>query len=409
MNTLIELLKTYSPYVAFVLFWALNWLVAFSYGALARVASRQNKKVAEGIDGITQSERNYIKDQTGMVEPVSVVIVAHNQADALRRNLPLVLEQDYEDFEVVVVDNASTDETDDLLKDLENLYVNLRHTFAPLGARHISRKRLALTIGIKAARNEWLIITEPNSRPSTPGWIQGMAQQFGANTQIVLGYANYEPHRTYASKRAVFFNLFHQIGFLSWTAGHKKKAYRCNPANFAYRKSFFMQHKGFADDFNLINGAAELLVNRHSTAQNTSVAISPKTKVVCKPVEDTSSWRLKCISYMEIRRHFISTFAYRLYFNFKQIVVPFLYLSIAISLAWSIYRQEWWATIGISVLYLLLYITKIRMFNNSSRSVGEHCFYLSFLWYELNISWWHLCSIVMYRFVPRSRFYRKAF
>ena len=229
---------------------------------------------------VEQQETEAQSSDSRPKEAISVVIATHNQADALRSNLPRILEQEYERFEVIVVNNASTDDTEDVLKTLELKYANLHHTFTPSGARHISHKRLSLTIGIKAAQYEWLLLTEPDSRPCSPHWLSIMAGHFHDGIQIVLGYANYMPDKRLLSRKTIFFNLFHQMQYLPWATRHK--AYRCNPANIAYRKSLFMAHKGFADDINLIGGVTELLVNRHSCVGNTAVSLHPDSKVECE-------------------------------------------------------------------------------------------------------------------------------
>ena len=340
-------------------------------------------------------------------EAISVVIATHNQADALRRNLPRILEQEYERFEVIVVNDASTDDTEDILKTLELKYANLHHTFTPSGARHISHKRLSLTIGIKAAQYEWLLLTEPDSHPCSPHWLSTMAEHFHDGVQIVLGYANYMPDKRLLSRKAIFFNLFHQMQYLPWATRHK--AYRCNPANIAYRKSLFMAHKGFADDINLIGGVTELLVNRHSRIGNTAVSLHPDSKVECESMTSGKQWRLKRTFYMETRRHFKKTWRYRLTFNLKQAVVPLFYCATALSLGWSVWRQQWAATAIISLLFVLLCVCKTVWFNRSARALGERPYRLSFLWYEMRLLGWHACSWMDYRTAPRTRFYRKAF
>lgn len=393
MHPLITFLLENAAYAGFALTWAAHFCTARSYKRTARMIRQQETE--------TQTSDSRPK------EAISVVIATHNQADALRRNLPRILEQEYERFEVIVVNDASTDDTEDVLKTLELKYANLHHTFTPSGARHISHKRLSLTIGIKAAQYEWLLLTEPDSRPCSPHWLSTMAGHFHDGVQIVLGYANYMPDKRLLSRKAIFFNLFHQMQYLPWATRHK--AYRCNPANIAYRKSLFMAHKGFADDINLIGGVTELLVNRHSRIGNTAVSLHPDSKVECENMTSGKQWRLKRTFYMETRRHFKKTWRYRLTFNLKQAVIPLFYCATALSLGWSVWWQQWAATAIISLLFVLLCVCKTVWFNRSARALGERPYRLSFLWYEMRLLGWHACSWMDYRTAPRTRFYRKAF
>ncbi len=200
--------------------WAVHFCTALSYRRVARL--------------VRQAQADGKATETATEEPISVILTAHNQAEALRRNLPAILEQEYDEFEVVVVNDASTDDTEDVLTQLELAYPHLRHTFTPADARYVSHKRLSLTLGIKSACHEWLLLTEADCRPLTPYWLRSMSRHFGPDIQMVLGYANYGRDKRGLSRKAVFFNLFHQMQYLPWAMRHK--AYRCSPDNLAYRK-----------------------------------------------------------------------------------------------------------------------------------------------------------------------------
>ncbi len=391
MNTVISIGVEHAAYVVFMLTWAVYFFSSLTYRKIWRLAKKQQNVQSEHMAS----------------EPVSVIITAHNQAEALLHNLPSILEQHYPIYEVVVVNNASTDHTEDVLKNLELKYPHLRHTFIPAGTRYLSPKRLALTIGIKAAKYEWLLFTEADSRPVSAKWIATMARHFHPQTQIVLGYANYEDDKTWLSHKTAFFNLYHQQQYLPWAIDHK--AYRCNPANFAYRKSLFMEHKGFADDVSLIGGTAELLVNRHSTKNNTEVSLRPESHIVCKNVHSNKDWKTKRSYYMETRRHFIHTWNYRFAFNFKQNSAPFFYLVSILSTSWCILNKQWIDVALILFLFTSINTCKSIWFNQSTKVLGEQTFPLSFLWFELAIQRWNFCSWLTYWFIPRSRFYRKAF
>lgn len=386
------LLYEYAAYACFLMVWAVHFCTALSYRRVARLVRHQTGEKAT---------------ETATEEPISIILTAHNQADALRRNLPAILEQEYDEFEVVVVNDASTDDTEDVLTQLELAYPHLRHTFTPADARYVSHKRLSLTLGIKSARHEWLLLTEADCRPLTPYWLRSMSRHFGPDIQMVLGYANYERNKRGLSRKSVFFNLFHQMQYLPWAMRHK--AYRCSPDNLAYRKSLFMSHQGFASDVSLLEGATELLVNRHSTTTNTAVALSPEAKIECVLPVSAKQWRLKRTYYMETRRHFKGTFRYRLCFNLKQCVVPLFYLAAAAAAGWGAWHKQWIAVGVVAALTLLLCALKSVWFNRSARALGERSYQLSFWWYELRLHVWHAYSLASHLFAPRNIFRRKPF
>lgn len=96
---------------------------------------------------------------TQELPPISVIICAREESENLRRNLGAVLEQDYPQFEVIVINDGNTDESEDYLTILEEKYPHLYHSFVPDSSRYISRKKLAVTLGIKASKYEWLVFT----------------------------------------------------------------------------------------------------------------------------------------------------------------------------------------------------------------------------------------------------------
>lgn len=100
--------------------------------------------------------RVYQKEKNGKIEythpypAVSVIVYAQNDAENLVKYLPKILNQAYPEFEVIVVNDDSTDDSKDILSVLETQYKNLYHTYVPEGSRNLSHKKLALTLGIKA-------------------------------------------------------------------------------------------------------------------------------------------------------------------------------------------------------------------------------------------------------------------
>ncbi|WP_298652099.1 glycosyltransferase, partial [uncultured Proteiniphilum sp.] len=109
---------------------------------------------------------NYQKKKVDISVPdeqlpaISVIVTSKNSAEELERNLPFIMEQDYPDFEVIVVNRGSTDDTDMVLKAAEQKYSRLYHTYVPAEADGVNEKKLALTLGIKAAKNDFLLFTE---------------------------------------------------------------------------------------------------------------------------------------------------------------------------------------------------------------------------------------------------------
>ncbi|MDR1516710.1 MAG: glycosyltransferase [Dysgonamonadaceae bacterium] len=232
--------------------------------------------------------KNLISDNE--LPPVSVVIVCKNGAEDLAANLPLVLEQDYPDFEVVVVNSGSTDETDMALKGLEQQYKNLYNTYIPAEAKSINEKKLALTVGIKAAKNDILLFTEAYCKPSSNRWIREFAPPFLAGKDIVLGFCKLEiAKKTPMRKFMLYDNLIHGLKYLSMAL--VGLPYTGIGRNMAYRKKLFFENKGFSSFLNIDDGEDDLFLNRIAKRQNTGVAISPDSMTSTSTVDSFSTWR----------------------------------------------------------------------------------------------------------------------
>lgn len=209
--------------------------------------------------------------------PLSVILFTKDTGSELARNLPLILEQDYPDFEVIVVNDRSAGEDEDILKRLDTKYTNLYYTFIPETARYVSRKKLGIAMGIRASRHEWVVMTNPDCRPASNQWLKRMAEQFTPETDIVLGYAGYEPQKSWFARKVMFDATLHSMRFLGQALCGMP--YMGSGRNLAYRKSAYQSHKGFAHHLNLMGGEDDLLVNEMAGRKNTRVACCPESVV----------------------------------------------------------------------------------------------------------------------------------
>ncbi|MDY5354331.1 MAG: glycosyltransferase [Bacteroides pyogenes] len=234
-------------------------------------------------------------------EPLSVVICARNEADNLRKMLPAVLEQDYPCFEVIVINDGSTDDTEDVLGVLEEKYPHLYHSFTPNTARYISHKKLALTLGIKASRYDWLVFTETGCTPASNQWLKMLARNFTPETEIVLGYSGYARTKGWFHKRTAFDNLFRSLRYLGFALA--RCPYMGIGRNLAYRKEVFFRQKGFSSYLNLQRGEDDLFINHSVTRSNTRVETDPSATVCILPAS-RKEWKEEKISYMATARFY---------------------------------------------------------------------------------------------------------
>jgi glycosyltransferase involved in cell wall biosynthesis len=119
----------------------------------------------------------------------SFVMTCYDQAQELEANLPAFLTQEYEPgYEVIVVDESSTDETEDVLKLFKNDYKHLYTTFLPKPNIPLFRKKFAFNIGTKASKNEWIIFTNISNRLVANDILKAVNDNLSSDAQLTLGY-----------------------------------------------------------------------------------------------------------------------------------------------------------------------------------------------------------------------------
>lgn len=232
--------------------------------------------------------------------PISVIICAREESENLRRNLNAVLEQDYPQFEVIVINDGNTDESEDYLTLLEDKYPHLYHSFVPDSSRYISRKKLAVTLGIKASKYDWLVFTDAKCLPQSNQWLRLFARNFTSRTQIVLGYSGFERRKGWLHKRVCFDNLFTSMRYLGFALAGSP--FMGIGRNLAYRKELFYEQKGFSAHLNLQRGDDDLFINQVATSENTRVETDANAIVRMQPVFRAKDWREEKIGYASTAR-----------------------------------------------------------------------------------------------------------
>lgn len=229
------------------------------------------------------------------LQPLSVIIYAREEVENLRRNLTAVLEQDYPNFEVIIINDGNVDESEDYLTQLEEKYPNLYHSFVPSSSRYISHKKLAITLGVRASKHDWLVFTEANCLPDSNQWLRTLARNFTPHTQIVLGYSGYERGKGWLHKRVSFDNLFHAMRYLGYALAGRP--YIGIGRNMAYRKELFYAQKGFSAHLDLQRGDDDLFINKAATPENTRVETDADAIVRVQPVYRAKDWREEKVNY----------------------------------------------------------------------------------------------------------------
>ncbi|MFV0546194.1 MAG: glycosyltransferase [Bacteroides sp.] len=331
--------------------------------------------------------------------PLSVVVYARNDAENLRRFLPTVLQQDYPLFEVIVINDASTDDTEIVLEQLQREYPHLYYSFTPDSARYISHKKLALTLGIKASKYNWLVFTETNCEPASPQWLSLLARNFTPGTEVVLGAALYKPTKGFRSRYLSFDTLFTAMRYLG--LAHAGKPYMGIGRNLAYRKELFFAQKGYSSHLNLQRGEDDIFINRIATGQNTRIETDSRSVIRIEPLHSIKSWIGEKISYKVTGQYYKGH--QRQWLGFETTSRLLFHTLNLFTIVWSILQSAWIVTGVAAFLWLIRYITQLLVVNRSAKVLGEpKRFYTSLLVFDF------IQPLQSLRFELDRRFHRKS-
>ncbi|MET0392231.1 MAG: glycosyltransferase [Chitinophagaceae bacterium] len=221
--------------------------------------------------------------------PVSVIICARDEDENLARNLPGVLVQQYRStFEVVVVNDNSVDDSKYILQELKKTFRSLNVVELTQEAKLIAGKKYPLSIGIREAKHEVLLLTDADCVPASENWIEKMQDAYGEQTDIVLGYGAYHKAPGLLNK-IIRFETFHSaVQYLSYAlAGHP---YMGVGRNLSYKKDLFLRNKGFSSINHIPGGDDDLFINKVATAHNTAIILDPGAVTWSVPKNTWKGW-----------------------------------------------------------------------------------------------------------------------
>lgn len=241
---------------------------------------------------------------THQLPAVSVVVCAHNEHTNLQDYLALLLNQDYPCYEVIVVDDSSEDGSDLLLERWSRQYGHLYHTFVPQGARVLSNKKLALTIGIKAANHDYILLTDADCCPESKYWIREMMTGFAQEqTEVVLGFSPYFEKKGLLNRLIGYDTLFNGLQYMGMARAGKP--YMGVGRNLAYKRETFFSTGGFKGLLSNRAGDDDLFVNRIATHKNTTVVCNRDSLMWSVPKTTWREW------FYQKRRHLSVSPQYR--------------------------------------------------------------------------------------------------
>jgi cellulose synthase/poly-beta-1,6-N-acetylglucosamine synthase-like glycosyltransferase len=239
--------------------------------------------------------------------PVSVIIAARNEYYNLQEKLPAILEQDYPDFEVVVVNHTSTDDSALLLKEFQTKYPYLKVVHIEQELNFFHGKKFPLSIGIKSAANDVLLLTDADCKPMSKNWISSMLENYSPETEIVLGYGPYYREKGFLNLLIRYDTFLVAMQYFSFSL--MGMTYMGVGRNLSYSRSMFFRNKGFTSHYQIASGDDDLFINQVANKHNTKIALQKDSFTYSAPKLSFNEW------IQQKRRHLTTGKNYK--FKFK--------------------------------------------------------------------------------------------
>lgn len=332
--------------------------------------------------------------KTGTAEnqpPVSILITAHDNLAELERNLPMFLRQQYAaDYQVIVVCQSTDGETQDFLKRTAAENPHLYYTYIPESSRYMSRKKLQITLGVKAAKHEWIILTEPNCRPSNDKWLQTMARQCQDPNHLVLGYVALDEEtksvRRFDSIRKAYYVL---------RRAQQTYGYRSHMPNVAFRKSDFMKEQGYQGNLEYVRGEYDFLVNKYALCGDTATELDCDAWLI-REAPSNKSWHNAHL-YLQASRKSLERAGSMRTLMFFDHLMPHLSLIATLAVAaYSILMKNWILTGCAGFSFLLLFIVRMLIANKAIKHFDDGIAMFKLPFFEYGIIWRNLATKLRY-------------
>jgi len=330
--------------------------------------------------------------ETSVEHPVSVIICARDEAHNLVKNLPGVLVQDYATtHEVVLVNDNSTDESKYVIDEFRRSFKNLNMIELTQEAKMISGKKFPLSMGIKSAKYEIVLLTDADCVPASENWIKKMQGAYEDDTEIVLGYGAYHKKPGLLNK-LIRFETFHTaLQYFSYALAGKP--YMGVGRNLSYKKELFFKNKGFSSINQIPSGDDDLFINQVATANNTAVLLDHDTHTLSDAKNSWGEWMTQKYRHYSTGKYYkpIHKFLLGLYSFSLFLVYPLLVISILFF--------NWQLAVGV---FALRFIIQAIVLYKGMNKLNEKDLYPWFLFLDIWMFFYYLFTVPAIWKAPRK-------
>lgn len=305
--------------------------------------------------------------------PVSVVICARDEDENLARNLPGILVQEYSTTnEVIVVNDNSIDDSKYILAELQKTFKKLQIVDLTQEAKMIAGKKFPLSIGIKEAKHEIVLLTDADCVPASEHWMHKMQDAFSNGVEVALGYGAYTKQPGFLNK-AIRFETFHTaLQYFGYALAGKP--YMGVGRNLAYKKNLFFRNKGFSSINHIPSGDDDLFINKVATKENTTVVLEPEAFTLSKPKQTWKDWM------RQKNRHYSTGKFYKSSHKFLLGLYTFsLFLFYPLFIASAVFFDWRWSLIPLAVRLIVQAI----IWNKAMKRLNENDLFKWFLFWDV--------------------------
>lgn len=235
--------------------------------------------------------------------PISIIVCAKNEAENLKKNIPHWLAQDYPNFELILIDDASSDDTREVIESFAKDHENIHTVIIENNETFWSNKKYSMTLGIKRAYNKRMIFTDADCRPASKDWIRLMTTSLDKEKQLVLGYGAYEKEKGFLNALIRYETLMTAVQYFSYAEAGMP--YMGVGRNLAYTSQLFYENRGFMSHMNVASGDDDLFVNEAATEENTTLCFDPDAFTYSIPKQSFKAW------FQQKRRHITTAVHYK--------------------------------------------------------------------------------------------------
>ena len=315
---------------------------------------------------------------------VSVIVCARDEAENLAMNLPALLVQKYgSTHEILVVNDNSFDESKYILEAYQKKFKQLQIVELTQEAKMINGKKYPLSVGIKTAKHEVVLLTDADCVPASDTWIERMQDGYHEDTEIVLGYSAYHKQKGWLNKKIRWETFHTALQYLSYALAGIP--YMGVGRNLSYKKAVFFRHKGFSAHNKLASGDDDLFINMAATKKNTRIQIHPESFTLSKPPLDAKQW------HTQKRRHYSTASYYKPLHKFllgTYSLTQFLFYPLC-GLSMVFYNWQW----GLILLGTKWLVQGIILYK-SMKKLGESDLFGFYILFDLWMFFYYL------RFAP---------